>query len=200
MTQPSPQTNRLHSWLFPLILALGLPLLSLQLSDTILSRLPIIKSFIQVNGQVTASLWPALIIGALLLFIGLKRRNKLTHEPSWLVAGSAGAIVVSLALIWFQFLAVQPSFPMSQRPFDAETWKRAGCGTSRVRQTMIVDLRTKVQGLSTSEIENLLGQPESGDQSYCLGPEPTILAVDRLLMLVLYDRSNQAIDVRVSAN
>ncbi|MBI4032446.1 hypothetical protein HY374_01940 [Candidatus Berkelbacteria bacterium] len=183
------------------LLTLGTPFISYWVSFFILGKVSVIARLLQTSAHPFFPLLPGMIAGGAVLVLGLLvgRRTASSMALAGTVLGGA-MLVVSVLSVWFLSLLSLPRFQIHPLPFDAAKWAQADCDTTRVRQQMLADLNTKIEGLSQEQVTALIGEPTDGKSSYCLGPEPHVIPVDREFMQVLYTRDGRAAELKISAN
>lgn len=186
-----------------LLVALGTPLISYWVSFFVLGKIAPVARLLQVSAQPIFPMLPGLCVAAVVLAGSLLigRRGESVRAVAWFGAGLAGVMVASSVLaIWFFALLSLPRYQIHPVAFDAAKWAAADCATTRVRQQMLADLDDQLKGKTQAEVKALIGEPTDGRTSYCLGPEPHVIAVDREFMQVLFTRDGLAAELKISAN
>lgn len=183
------------------LLAVGTPFISYWVSFLILGKVSVIARLLQTSAHPFFPLLPGLTVGGVLVLLGILAGRRGTGMTSWVSTLVGGVMIVtSILAMWFLSLLALPRFQIHPLPFDATKWAQADCDTTRVRQQMLADLNTRIEGLSQEQVIALIGEPTDGKSSYCLGPEPHVLPVDREFMQILYTRDGRAAELKISAN
>lgn len=199
-------TPRLHPALvfaaFGLVLlALGTPFISYWISFFVLGKVSVVARLLQTSSHPFFPLVPGMVAGGFFLFLGLWSGRRSVGPMAWGSTVLGGTmLIVSVLTVWFLSLLALPRFQIHALPFDVTKWAQADCATTRTRQQMLADLNGKIEGLPQEQVVALIGQPTDGKSSYCLGPEPHVLPVDREFMQILYTRDGRAAELKISAN
>lgn len=200
MKQPTHDTESMTlphalTWIAGGIVGLGLPIISIFLTHSVLLHIPKLGTLIQRTGHPLLALLPGLIVAILCLGLAI-----MTNRKSLFAFIGIGGIIASIVALWAQVLVMRQDFAIKQIAFNAEEWRKTGCGNSRVRQMMVTGLVQEIRGMTPQQVTALLGPTEVGESSYCIGPEAVAVPTDRLVLRVLYDAHGKAVDVRISAN
>lgn len=183
------------------LMIIGAPFVSYWVSFFLLGKISVVAALLQKSSHPVFPLLPGFIAGLSLVGIGLTLGRRMSTAASWAFTISGGVVLMTSVLaMWLFSLVALPRFQMHAITFDATVWAQADCGTTRVRQQMLADLKSKIEGLNQEQIVALIGEPTDGKSSYCLGPEPHVIPVDREFMQVLYTRDGRAADLKISAN
>src|SRR3990167_2030866 len=129
---------------FAAIVVLGSPIISLWFSFFVLGRLSAIGAQLQTHSSPIVGLLPAFLLGLALLGCGwwLSRKNA-TFELMSQGLGMA-LLVCNITAFWMMTLVIMPRYDLRQISFEKTAWDHANCYNDRVRQEMLVDLRTQL--------------------------------------------------------
>lgn len=183
------------------IALLGSPLISYWLSFFILGNVPFYARLLQGTGHAFWALLPGILLIILAVILGWRAlKQGRSSAVRWLAAAGI-ALASHVLVLWFLLLLVMPRFQIHQIPFDQAKWARVSCqDNTRVRQQMLASLKSQLVGKAKAEATALIGSPDDGQRSYCLGPEAHIVPVDREFLQLVYDREGKVVDFKISGN
>jgi hypothetical protein len=129
-----------------------------------------------------------------------------TPKTGWvtlLVWAAAGLGIVAFCM-WLDSLSNTPYTWREPIPFDREAWLAAADDPRGARYLMLDDLLAKepLEGRTRAQVEELLGPMlhSIGLAEYYLGPEPSMISVDSIMLRLEFDASGRVAATVLATN
>lgn len=121
-----------------------------------------------------------------------------------LVIWSAAGLGIVAFCLWLDSLSNTPYTWREPIPFDREAWLAAADDPRGARYLMLDDLLAKepLEGRTRAEVKELLGPMlhSIGRAEYYLGPEPSMVSVDSILLRLEFDSSGRVAAAVLATN